>query len=460
MKLYFQNRYRGFYNRCSGSNCPGKRRKGVQIFFGIIVIAMSTTLANSSICEGMVYAAGYERSKWETYLLAETGAEAQEALPVTVSDADQNKDLNLYAQAAALLDGETGRILYGKNAEALMPNASTTKILTCIIAIEQGNLDQICTASEYACSMPETKCGFAPGESFYLKDLLYSLMLESQNDSAVVIAETIGGNVEQFAALMNEKAAEIGCQTYHFVTPNGLDGEDAQGSHGVSAADLAKIMNYCRKNKKFLEITQAADHSFSNTEGTRQYQVQNKNAFLTMQNGIVSGKTGYTSKAGYCYVCSYEENGRSYSIALLACGWPNHKNYKWEDAKKLIAYGNEHFEREDIRQQNVEQQAEVTGGIRFTEDGWEFPQSVSLRPGKETIERLLALDETVTTQVRLDRKITLPTNTDTAVGSLELYVGKDLVGSQKLYVKDEVEPFEYSLCVKLVLKEFLQNLFT
>ena len=172
------------------------------------------------------------------------------------------------------------------------------------------------------------------------------------------------------------------------------------------------------------------------------------------------GKTGYTSKAGYCYVCSYEENGRSYSIALLACGWPNHKNYKWEDAKKLIAYGNEHFERKDIRQQNVEQQAEVTGGIRFTEDGWEFPQSVSLQPGEETIERLLALDETVTTQVRLDRKITLPTNTDTAVGSLELYVGKDLVGSQKLYVKDEIEPFEYSLCVKLVLKEFLQNLFT
>ena len=102
----------------------------------------------------------------------------------------------------------------------------------------------------------------------------------------------------------------------------------------------------------------------------------------------------------------------------------------------------------------------MTGGIRFTEDGWEFPQSVSLRPGKETIERLLALDETVTTQVRLDRKITLPTNTDTAVGSLELYVGKDLVGSQKLYVKDEIEPFEYSLCVKLVLKEFLQYLFT
>ena len=460
MKLHFQNRHRKIYNKSYGRNNLRKRGEGSRIFAGITAITVSTALAVSGICGGMAYASGDEHAKWEPYLLAETGAETQEASPVTVSDTDKNTDLNLYAQAAALLDGETGRLLYGKNAEALMPNASTTKILTCIIAIEQGNLDQTCTASEYACSMPETKCGFAPGESFYLKDLLYSLMLESQNDSAVVIAETIGGSVEQFAALMNEKAAEIGCQTYHFVTPNGLDGEDAQGSHGVSAADLAKIMNYCRKNKTFLEITQATDHSFSNTEGTRQYQVQNKNAFLTMQSGIVSGKTGYTSKAGYCYVCSYEENGRSYSIALLACGWPNHKNYKWEDARKLIAYGNEHFERKDIRQQNVEQQADVTGGIRFTEDGWEFPQSVSLRTGEETVERLLAADETVTTQVRLDGKITLPTDTETEVGSLELYVGKDLAGIQKLYVKDEIEPFEYSLCVKLVLKEFLQNLFT
>lgn len=378
----------------------------------------------------------------------------------TVKDVEVRPEPVLHAQAAALIDGETGRLLYGKNAQELLPNASTTKILTCIVALEQGNLDQICTASEYACSMPETKCGFLPGESFYLRDLLYSLMLESQNDSAIVIAETVSGSVEQFAAKMNQKAAELGCTTYHFITPNGLDGEDGQGIHGISAFDLAKIMNYCRKNATFLKITQTASYSFTNTEGTRQYQVQNKNAFLTMQTGILSGKTGYTSKAGYCYVCAYEENGRDYSIALLTCGWPSHKNYKWEDARALISYGNQYFSIQNISQQVTDLKAEISGGVRLTEHGWEFPDTVRLRTDFETLERLKADDETVTTRLDLDESILPPTDLEKEIGRLELYIGDEQIGVQKLYAADEIESFTFSFCRKLVLKEFLQKVFT
>ena len=183
------------------------------------------------------------------------GTTEQEAVSqneIIIPEAYEN--LNLYAQSAVLIDGDTNRILYAKNADALMPNASTTKILTCILAIELGEMNQVCPVSDYARTMPETKCGFYEGDSFFLKDLLYSLMLESHNDSAVVIAETIGGSVEGFAQLMNEKAAGIGCTNSYFITPNGLDGEDETGIHGASAYDLALIMNYCRQNETFLEI--------------------------------------------------------------------------------------------------------------------------------------------------------------------------------------------------------------
>lgn len=367
------------------------------------------------------------------------------------------EELKLYAQAAVLIDGATERILYEKNAHELLPNASTTKILTCILAIENGDLDQVCTVSAYACTMPETKCGFAKGETLYLKDLLYSLMLESHNDSAVVIAEAIGGDVEHFAQMMNEKAKEIGCETYHFVTPNGLDGEDEQGSHGISAYDLAKIMNYCRKNETFLTITRAANHSFSNVDGTKDYTVNNKNSFLNMQSGVLSGKTGYTSKAGYCYVCSYEENGRDYSLALLACGWPNHKSYKWSDAKQLIAYGNHYFQIRDISKQEVDEQLSVSGGIQAEGSTYRFPERVRLYAKEEPLQVLIGDKDEVTTKVKLGKPSVSSIKKGDEVGVMDYYINGSYAGSQQLYAGEDVLKFDYRWCIGFVLKGFLQN---
>lgn len=127
---------------------------------------------------------------------------------------------------------------------------------------------------------------------------------------------------------MNEKAKKIGCTDSHFVTPNGLDAKDEQGEHHTTAYDLCRIMSYCAwkspVSKQFLEVTQTRSHTFQSLEGTG-YAVSNKNALLDMMDHVITGKTGYTSKAGYCYVAALEEGGRHYAIALLACGWPNHK---------------------------------------------------------------------------------------------------------------------------------------
>ena len=137
--------------------------------------------------------------------------------------------------------------------------ASTTKIMTCILALEEGNLTDVVNVSENAARQPKVHLGMQMDEKFYLRDLLYSLMLESHNDSAVAIAEHIGGSVQAFADKMNAKAKEIGCKNTHFVTPNGLDGKDEEDIHGTTAADLAHIMRYCIKispeRERFLEIT-------------------------------------------------------------------------------------------------------------------------------------------------------------------------------------------------------------
>ena len=140
----------------------------------------------------------------------------------------------LFARAAALIDGDSGRLLYGKNADAILPMASTTKLMTCILALEHGNPDDVVTVSEYAASMPDVQLNIRAGETYRLEDLLYSLMLESHNDSAVAVAEHVGGSVEGFAKMMNQKARDIGCgvQTF-FITPNGLDAADEETGPGT-----------------------------------------------------------------------------------------------------------------------------------------------------------------------------------------------------------------------------------
>ena len=183
---------------------------------------------------------------------------AESSRPVS----ETKQQLSLHSLSAVLMDADSGRILYGKDEHQVRPMASTTKIMTCILALEKGNPKDLVTASANAVAQPKVHLGMHEGEAFYLGDLLYSLMLESHNDSAVAIAEHLAGSVPQFAGWMNEKAEEIGCTEAHFVTPNGLDGEDVGGVHSISAADLAKIMSYCvlrsPKAAEFLAITHTA----------------------------------------------------------------------------------------------------------------------------------------------------------------------------------------------------------
>lgn len=264
----------------------------------------------------------------------------------------QIKEEELYARSACLMDADSGRILFEKNGYEQMAMASTTKIMTCILALEEGNWDDWVTVSNYAAGQPKVHMGANAGEEFLLGDLLYALMLESYNDAAVMIAEHIDGSVEQFAKRMNRKAKELGCDQTHFVTPNGLDAEDEEGKHSTTAADLARIMRYCimqsPQKKLFLEVTGTQSYSIWNKSQTRLYNCTNHNAFLQMMEGAISGKTGFTNDAGYCYVGAVQWEGKTLIVSLLACGWPNNKGYKWADTRKLMLYGLQNYEYRDV----------------------------------------------------------------------------------------------------------------
>ena len=324
----------------------------------------------------------------------------------------------LYARYAVLMDADTGRILFAKSGSEEAPMASTTKIMTCILALENSQLNGEVSVSENAESQPEVKLGMKSGQKFYLKDLLYSLMLESHNDSAVAIAEYVGGDVETFADMMNEKAEELNCTSTYFITPNGLDAKDENGMHHTTAADLANIMRYCimdsPQRELFLDITRTEKYTFSDLGGNSSYSCTNHNAFLKMMDGALSGKTGFTADAGYCYVGALRDDGRTFIVALLACGWPNNKGYKWSDTKKLMEYGIENYTyREitpDIDRKYITVRNGYTGGFP-TGSGAEIPIYIQGDPLKvlagsgDEVECRLELPDHLNAPVAEDDKI-------------------------------------------------------
>lgn len=324
--------------------------------------------------------------------------------------AESEEPDNLYAQSAVLMDADSGRILFSKNGQQEKAMASTTKIMTCILALEYGRLDSEMTVSSYAASQPKVHLGAYKGETFYLRDLLYPLMLESHNDAAVIIAENIGNSVEGFADMMNAKAKELGCNHTYFITPNGLDAADENGSHHTTAEDLARIMKYCimdsPQKEMFLEITRTPSYQFTDCSGKSTYSCTNHNAFLQMMDGALSGKTGFTGDAGYCYVGSLRRDDRTFIVALLACGWPNNKSYKWADTKALMNYGLGNYEYRDIWQDIDAGTAAVKNGIDKAHPFWtETDVPLEVMGADRDWKLLLKTDEQV--EMNWDKEETL-----------------------------------------------------
>jgi len=253
----------------------------------------------------------------------------------------QEDDLTITAFSGVLVDGETGRILWEKNSNTKRPMASTTKMMTAVLAIENVSLNDVVTTSTLAADAGEAEMYLSPGEKITVERILYGVLLKSGNDAAVALAEHVGGSVEGFMKMMNEKAEILGAKRTHFLNPTGLE----QEGHYSTAGDLALIARYCLQNEKFAEIVATKEHTVPWPNNPYPRTFINHNKLLLKYDYVDGVKTGYTKKAGYCLVASVTKGKkRLISVVLNA---PTSKNC-YEDSKKILDFGLKEFERKKI----------------------------------------------------------------------------------------------------------------
>jgi D-alanyl-D-alanine carboxypeptidase (penicillin-binding protein 5/6) len=262
-----------------------------------------------------------------------------------------NKLPRVSAESAIVLDMATGRVLYEKNAYTRHSIASTTKIMTAIVALENGNDEEDVAISKRAAAIGGSTVNLKEGKTYKFKDLMYAMMLRSGNDAAIAIAEHIGGSVELFAEMMNRKAAEIGATNTNFVTPHGLD--DPQ--HYSTPYDLALITQYALRNEKFCEIVGTKNSVFQGSN------ISNTNEMLGLYPGADGVKTGYTGQAGRCLVTSVTKN--NWRIISIVLGCPT-RTVRAQSSKILLDYAFENFKNyEYIKKGQPLQQLDVHKGV-------------------------------------------------------------------------------------------------
>lgn len=256
------------------------------------------------------------------------------------------------AKSAILIDAKTGEVLYKKNIYQPRPPASTTKIMTGILAIELGDLGTKVKASKKAAYEGGSSIYLKEGERLSLKELIYGLLVKSGNDAAVAIAQHIGGSVEEFAALMNFKAKQIGTANTNFINPNGLPEE----GHLTTAYDLAQIARYALQNEFFAQVVATPKKRISWPEHSWDRILKNTNKLLTQCDFVTGVKTGYTRAAGRCLVASAQKKGRKLISVVLK------SNQLWRDSLNLLNYGFDNFtEQSIVKEGEILAQLEIAG---------------------------------------------------------------------------------------------------
>ncbi|HHY82062.1 MAG TPA: D-alanyl-D-alanine carboxypeptidase [Clostridiales bacterium] len=325
-------------------------------------------------------------------------------------------------KAAVLMDGASGRILYEKNAYERLPMASTTKIMTAIVALEYGRLDDKVTIPPEASGIEGSSIWLSAGETHTLEDLLYALMLRSGNDAATAIALHIGGSIEGFAGMMNKTAKKIGAHNTHFVNPHGLHHDD----HYTTAYDLALITAYGLKNPVFEKIVSTRYHTMPWEGHKWDRAMMNKNKLLWSFEGANGVKTGYTKKAGRCFVGSAKRDNLQLIAVVLNCG------PMFEESAALLDYGFKNYKNIDL----VEKGREI--------------KKVPVRKGKQDSVALIAGDsysmalketefEKVRTEEDVPNELQAPVTEGEKVGSIKIYFNDNYLYEVPVVIGQTVE---------------------
>jgi D-alanyl-D-alanine carboxypeptidase (penicillin-binding protein 5/6) len=233
------------------------------------------------------------------------------------------------SRAALSIDASTGEILFSKNSNWRLPPASTTKLMTAIVAIENEDLSKVVRISKKASRAAHSKAGFKEGDQVTIEGLLYAVLLKSANDAAVALAEAISGSEQKFVLLMNGKAFSIGAEDTKFINATGLPGP---GQY-ITAMDLSKILVYALEFPKLREIMGTPEARITTEEG-KVFYLRSTDKLLWLDDKIIGGKTGYTRRAGYCFACAAQCETRTILVAIL--GSPSRKKL-WTETEKLVS---------------------------------------------------------------------------------------------------------------------------
>lgn len=239
------------------------------------------------------------------------------------------------AQSAVLIEATSGTVIYEKNAHEMRPMASTTKIMTALVALEKSDLTKTVTISEKAVGVEGSSIYLYRNEKLSMEDLVYALMLESANDAAAAIAVELAGGIDEFADMMNSKASELELNSTHFTNPHGLDNSE----HYTTAYDLARLAAYSMNNEQFCKIVSTYKRVIPLKESEGARLLLNHNKLIKRYDGAIGVKTGFTKKSGRCLVSAAERDGvRFIAVTLNA---PD----DWNDHAAMLDYGFSKYER-------------------------------------------------------------------------------------------------------------------
>lgn len=253
----------------------------------------------------------------------------KEIIESATTPTEEIKIPNTNSRACVIIDRNTNAVLYGKNENQKRKMASTTKIMTATIIIENCNLNETVEISKKAAGTGGSRLGLKAGDKITIRDLLYGLMMRSGNDSAVALAEYAGGSIEGFAEKMNQKASDLGLNNTHFETPHGLDSDE----HYTTAYELALLSNYALNNKIFAQIVGTKEYTI--TINGYPKQLSNTNELLGNLDGVYGIKTGFTNGANRCLVTACKRNNMDIICVVLGA---DTKNFRTQDSVKLINY--------------------------------------------------------------------------------------------------------------------------
>jgi D-alanyl-D-alanine carboxypeptidase len=325
--------------------------------------------------------------------------------------------LDVSARSAVVLDGDSGEILWAKNAQEQSLIASTTKIMTALVVLENAELTEAVTVPAEAVGVEGSSMYLREGEILTVQDLLYGMMLSSGNDAAVALALHVGGTVEDFVAMMNQKAEELELKDTHFANPNGLD----QEGNYATAESLGKLSAAAMQNTDFLQIVSSKSYCCDG------HDLTNHNKLLWQYPGAVGVKTGFTKRAGRILVGSAQKDGRRLiSVTIYA---PD----DWEDHKKLLDFGFSQYQ-----EQVLVTAGEIVGSIPLISGQ---KDAVSL-VATDTIKYFMLPNETPEFRLLTPNFLYAAVEAGTQCGTLQVYVAGKLAAATPVYTAETVSQIE------------------